>query len=94
MLHRFPAKFIAPLAAAAAIGASVPATAPAADHPRIQAVAAKSCRGGRWGRIDGKRKCLKAGEFCKRRDDRQYRRYGFRCIRYYRNVHRYRLTHA
>jgi hypothetical protein len=30
----------------------------------------------------------------KRRDDRQYRRYGFRCTRYYRKVHRYRLTRA
>jgi hypothetical protein len=44
--------------------------------------------------IDRQQKCLRAGEFCARRDDSQYRHYGFRCIRYYRNVHRYRLTHA
>jgi uncharacterized repeat protein (TIGR01451 family) len=29
--------------------------------------------------IGGKRKCLKAGQFCARRFDRQYHRYGFHC---------------
>jgi hypothetical protein len=46
------------------------------------------------GRINGQIKCLRAGEFCTHSADRQYRRYGFRCIRYYANVGRYRLTHA
>lgn len=36
----------------------------------------------------------RAGEFCAHSADRQYRRYGFRCTKYYRNVQRYRLTHA
>jgi hypothetical protein len=44
--------------------------------------------------IGGSEKCLRAGEFCTHAYDRQYRRYGFRCIRYYANVQRYRLTHA
>jgi hypothetical protein len=44
--------------------------------------------------IGGAEKCLRAGEFCARRYDRQYQHYGFRCIRYYANVGRYRLTHA
>jgi hypothetical protein len=42
--------------------------------------------------IGGVQKCLRRGEFCAHRYDRQYRRYGFRCIRYYANVGRYRLT--
>jgi hypothetical protein len=44
--------------------------------------------------IAGAEKCLRAGEFCTHSYDRQYRRYGYRCIRYYANVHRYRLTYA
>jgi hypothetical protein len=56
---------------------------------------ARSCPGGYvHAVIDGREKCLHAGEFCKHVDDAQYRRYGFRCIRYYVNVHRYRLTRA
>ena len=46
------------------------------------------------GTIDGQRVCLHVGEFCKPKADRQYRRYGFRCIHYDRRVHRYRLTRA
>lgn len=42
--------------------------------------------------INGSVKCLARGEFCTHSADSQYRRYGFRCTRYYRNVHRYRLT--
>jgi hypothetical protein len=37
-------------------------------------------------------KCLRAGEFCAHRYDRQYRSYGYRCIRYDASVQRYRLT--
>ena len=44
--------------------------------------------------IAGAEKCLRAGEFCAHSYDNQYRRYGYRCIRYYANVHHYRLTHA
>ena len=87
-------KYAAAMAGAAAIGVGgVAPTVAARSHSSAQAVAATSCSG-RWGRIDGQRKCLRAGEFCDHSDDREYRRYGFRCTRYYRNVHRYRLTYA
>jgi hypothetical protein len=57
--------------------------------------AAKTCSAGyKHAVIGGSEKCLHAGEFCAHRYDRQYRRYGFRCIRYYANVGRYRLTRA
>jgi hypothetical protein len=90
------AKLAAVLAVAGAVGVSAPApAAPVRSQAPIQAVAAKTCRApGRLGKIEGQWKCLRAGEFCKRRDDAQYRRYGFRCIRYYQNVNRYRLTYA
>jgi hypothetical protein len=32
-----------------------------------------------YGKIGGVRKCLRAGEYCARRYQRQYRRYGFTC---------------
>ena len=42
----------------------------------------KSCSGGFvHGVINGSQKCLRRGEFCARAADRQYRRYGFRCVR-------------
>jgi hypothetical protein len=44
--------------------------------------------------INGSVKCLRAGEFCTHSADRQYRHYGFRCVSYYSNVGRYRLTHG
>jgi hypothetical protein len=59
------------------------------------AVAAKTCSTGfKHAVIGGQEKCLRAGEFCAHRYDSQYRRYGYRCIRYDRRVQRYRLTHA
>jgi hypothetical protein len=95
---RSSASWAAVLAVVAALGASTPAPATAAAiHSRvpITAVAAKTCSAGYTrGTINGEVKCLRAGEFCTHSADRQYRRYGFRCIRYYANVHRYRLTHA
>jgi hypothetical protein len=93
---RSPATFAAVLAVAAAVGASTPApAAPVRNHAPIQAVAAKTCSAGYTrARIDRQIKCLHVGEFCKRADDRQYRHYGFRCIRWYPNVQRYRLTRA
>jgi hypothetical protein len=96
VFRRSSAKFLAALAVATAVGISVPApAAPAASRAPIQAVAARSCPAGDTpASIDGQAKCLRAGEFCKHSADRQYRRYGFRCIRYYRNVNRYRLTYA
>ena len=93
---RSATKFISVLAAATAVATSAPAVAAPVHSPRpAQAVAAKSCSGGYTrGVINGKVKCLRAGEFCTHSADRQYRHYGYRCTRYYRNVHRYRLTHA
>ena len=89
-------KFTSVLAAVAALGISAPASAApthAAAPPR--AFAAKSCSSGYTRAvINGSVKCLRAGEFCTHSADRQYRHYGFRCVSYYRNVGRYRLTHA
>lgn len=71
--------------------ALVPTAAPASNGP--VAVVAKTCSAGyRHAVINGAQKCLRRGEFCAHSADRQYRRYGFRCIRYYPNVRRYRLT--
>jgi hypothetical protein len=78
---------IATCVAAVAAGTAAP-TAPATP-----AIAAKTCSAGfTHAVIGGVQKCLRRGEFCAHRYDRQYRRYGFRCIRYYANVGRYRLT--
>jgi ABC-type sugar transport system substrate-binding protein len=85
--------FVATLAAVLSIAAgSAASAAPAHFSPTI---VAKTCSAGyKHAVIGGAEKCLRAGEFCAHRYDRQYKRYGFRCIRYYPNVHRYRLTHA
>lgn len=93
---RRPAAFAVALAVAAAVGTSTPApAAPVRSHAPIQAVVAKSCSSGYTrARIDRQIKCLRAGEFCRHADDRQYRHYGYRCTRWYSNVHRYRLTRA
>ena len=87
-------KVAAILAVATAIGGSAPIPAASANrHTPIQAVAAKTCSAGYTaGVINGAVKCLRRGEFCTHSADRQYRRYGFRCIVYYSNVNRYRLT--
>lgn len=86
------------LGATAAIGfAGSAEAAPAAHHYQasIHAPAAASCSAGYTSAyINGVHKCLRAGEFCTHGADSQYRKYGFRCIHYYRNVHRYRLTYA
>jgi hypothetical protein len=93
---RSATKFTSVLAAVAALAISAPASAApthAVAPPR--AVAAKSCSSGYTRAvINGSVKCLRAGEFRTHSADPQYRRYGFRCVSYYRNVGRYRLTHA
>lgn len=92
----FRSKLAALVATAAALGVTAPAPATAwSSSPSLKAVAAASCRTGyRSATINGHHVCLHAGEFCTHSADRQYRHYGFRCIRYYSNVHRYRLTKA
>ena len=94
LLRRSSTSWAAVIAVVAALGTSAPAPA-APLHSPVRGVAAKTCSAGYTrGRINGKLKCLHVGEFCTHSADRQYRHDGFRCIRYYRNVHRYRLTYA
>jgi hypothetical protein len=79
--------------ALAALAAATGSTAkPLASGPTFTA---RSCSSGyKHAVIGGQEKCLRAGEFCAHRYDSQYRRYGYRCIRFYSNVGQYRLTHA
>lgn len=96
MLRSFSKAAIA-LGATAAIGFGGTAAASPVAHNHNSSVlaAAASCSAGYTSAyINGAHKCLRAGEFCTHSADSQYRRYGYRCIRYYSNVHRYRLTHA
>lgn len=80
------------LAAACLVGGGYTATS---AHASTAIAARTSCSAGYVsGTIGGAHKCLRAGEFCTHALDAQYRRYGFRCTRYYANVNRYRLTHG
>jgi hypothetical protein len=73
----------------------VAALAAGGAHAQSPAAVAKTCSAGyTHAVIGGAEKCLRAGEFCAHASDSQYRRYGYRCIKYYANVHRYRLTHG
>jgi hypothetical protein len=86
---------IALLLTALALVAWPAAAAPAQPWAGPHAVAAKTCSAGyRHAVISGAEKCLRAGQFCAHASDKQYRRYGYRCIKYYANVSRYRLTYA
>jgi hypothetical protein len=80
----------AALVSACALGlAAVPAAAPA----NAPVAVSKHCSAGyTHAVIGGAEKCLRAGEFCAHASDSQYRRYGYRCMRYDARVHRYRLT--
>ncbi len=85
------AVLLAAVLAALAAATSSPAK-PLAPAPTA---AAKSCSSSyTHAVIGGQEKCLRAGEFCAHRYDSQYRTYGYRCIRFYASVGRYRLTHA
>ncbi len=61
------------LLASAGIGLAVPVTTSARPAPRASVA---SCT---YGRIGGHVKCLRRGEYCARRYERQYERYGFTC---------------
>jgi hypothetical protein len=81
------AVFAAGLAAPAA-PASQPSAVPAAPtstpaaQPAAPVSVLKTCGSGYTRAvIGGQVKCLRAGQFCAHRYDRQYRRYGYRCIR-------------
>ena len=73
-------KFVVAALAAASLATAGPATA--APQLPTTAIAAKSCSSG-WKHavIGGAHKCLRRGQFCARRYDRQYHRYGFHCHR-------------
>jgi hypothetical protein len=88
-VRRRLAILVATLLAAVAAATATPAT----QH--AQATALKTCSSG-WKHavIGGVHKCVRAGQFCSRRYDSQYRHYGYRCTSYDSNVARYRLTHA
>jgi hypothetical protein len=75
-------KTIATLVAAVALGIGLPVGQSTAATPASPvAVAAKSCPSGFVkATISGSTKCLHAGEFCSRSAQRQYERYGFRCV--------------
>jgi hypothetical protein len=90
----FAAGLAAPAAPASQTSASpaVPNSAPTAQKAAPVAVLKTCGRGYTRAVIGGQVKCLRAGQFCAHRYDRQYRRYGYRCIRYDASVHRYRLT--
>ena len=72
---------LAGLAVAVALLGGAPAAADlAAAKSGPVASAAKSCSSG-WTHavIGGSHKCLRRGQFCARRYDRQYHRYGYHC---------------
>jgi hypothetical protein len=80
---------------AAATAAPAAPAAPVAPTQFSPVVITKTCsRGYTHAVIGGQEKCLRAGEFCAHRYDRQYRRYGYRCVRYDARVGRYRLIRA
>jgi hypothetical protein len=84
---------IAVLAVALVAGGGAAQVAPAQPTVLPPLLVAKSCSSGyTHAVIGGAEKCLRAGEFCAHRYDSQYRRYGYRCIRYDARVGRYRLT--
>ena len=75
---------LAVLLAASALVAWPVAQAPArpAQPAAIQAVVAKPCSAGyKHAVIGGAHKCLRRGQFCARRYDSKYHRYGFHCHR-------------
>ena len=67
------------VAAALALGFAGAAPAVAHAHPSF---VAKTCSAGFvHGVIGGQQKCLRRGEFCAHRYNRQYHRYGYSCVK-------------
>jgi hypothetical protein len=77
-----PKRYLAALVAAVALAVGLPVAPSGATTPsHPSAVVAKSCPSGfTKARINGSTKCLHAGEFCSNAFNRQYKRYGFRCV--------------
>lgn len=72
---------LAALAAIACLAAAAPAAGPLAP-----AALGKSCGSGyTHAVINGAHKCLRRGQYCARRADRQYHRYGYHCHKRDRN---------
>lgn len=70
------------LLAAAGLFAVAPATSPAlaaAEHGPVAQIACKKAT------IGGQSRCIARGQFCARRYERDYRRYGFSCSKKDRN---------
>ena len=89
------AAFAAPAEPASQPNASPEVSGSAPSQRSAPVSVLKTCgRGYTRGVIGGQVKCLRAGEFCAHRYDLQYRRYGYRCIRYDASVQRYRLTRS
>jgi hypothetical protein len=79
--------------------AAIPSAVQARPLTNPVAVSAKTCSSGFvYAVINSQQKCLRHGEFCTHAYDHRaprrwpYSHYGFRCVRYYSNVERYRLT--
>ena len=69
--------FVAALLAAISVATVAPAFERVALTPTA---AAKACSvGWKHGIIGGEHKCLRRGQFCASRNDRDYHRYGFHC---------------
>jgi hypothetical protein len=76
----------------AAVALLAPAAVPAVAQSSPSAYAAKTCsRGFKHAVIHGQEKCLRRGEFCARKYQRDYKRYGYSCSKRDRNG-RYHLT--
>jgi hypothetical protein len=81
-MHSFRNKAAA-VAAAVAIAfgvGGVAGSAPVGGLASPEIAIAKSCSSGyKHAKIGGAHKCLRAGQYCAKRYDRQYHRYGFHC---------------
>ncbi len=74
------------LVAAALLGAAPTAGDLASAAAGPSATAAKACSSSYvHGVIGGSHKCLRRGQYCARRHDRQYHRFGFHCHKRDRN---------
>ncbi len=75
-------KLLVGISLAGSLG-GLPAAVPAVSsaNPPL-AIAAKTCSSGYAHAVIGRQhKCLQRGQYCARRYNRQYRRYGYRCAR-------------
>jgi hypothetical protein len=84
---------IAAIVTAVALGIAVPAAQPLAQPSKTPAVAvaAHKCKSGyKHGIIGGEHKCLRRGQYCAKRYRKQYRKYGYRCVKDSRGVYRLR----